>query len=314
MHSSGASCLHKRNIAAISITLLTLAYTHVVGSFLAIYFLLACLLVWVTMFPEGRAIVVKSLHWLGHRWQRVTLTGSQTVDHLLLNVTLVSKSLGYLIEHSFNWVAKHKWGVSISLLLLTLPPLGIVMFSNGMYLGGFSDDRVQINPQVAALLRGEQLVPPAPLPPEVFLSAEVEQIRPMLVTASRNWQLLDVDFSQRLLLAFKIMREQHGYEMAILEGYRSPDRQDMLSKLGAQVTSATAYQSYHQYGLAADCAFLRDGKLVISERDPWAMKGYALYGEVAETLGLTWGGRWKMMDFGHIEWHKPGFVKKVATS
>jgi peptidoglycan L-alanyl-D-glutamate endopeptidase CwlK len=131
----------------------------------------------------------------------------------------------------------------------------------------------------------------------------------LLQSASRNWQLLDLDFSQRLLLAFKIMREKHGYEMAILEGYRSPQRQDMLARMGTSVTSAKAFQSYHQYGLAADCAFLVNGKLVISEKDPWAMKGYALYGEVAESLGLTWGGRWKMMDFGHIEWQKPGVMK-----
>jgi hypothetical protein len=44
------------------------------------------------------------------------------------------------------------------------------------------------------------------------------------------------------------------------------------------VTNAKAFQSYHQFGLAADCAFLRDGKLVISEKDPWAMRGYQFYG------------------------------------
>ncbi len=75
---------------------------------------------------------------------------------------------------------------------------------------------------------------------------------------------------------------------------------------GPPVTHAGAWQSYHQSGLAVDCAFLRGGRLVISERDPWAMKGYQLFGQVAEQLGLTWGGRWKMMDLGHIEWRKPG--------
>jgi peptidoglycan L-alanyl-D-glutamate endopeptidase CwlK len=195
------------------------------------------------------------------------------------------------------------------LLLVVLPPVGIFIFSSGIYLDGFSDGQVQTNSQVAALLNGEQLVPPAPLPPDLFVTAEITQIRPMLQSASRNWQLLDADFSQRLLMAFKIMREKHGYEMALLEGYRSPERQDMLSSMGSNVTSAKAFQSYHQYGLAADCAFLHNGKLVISEKDPWAMKGYALYGEVAESLGLNWGGRWKMMDLGHIEWRKPGVMK-----
>ena len=89
--------------------------------------------------------------------------------------------------------------------------------------------------------------------------------------------------------------------MALLEGYRSPARQDALAASGQNVTNARAFQSWHQYGLAGDCAFLRDGKLVISEKDPWAMRGYQLYGQVTESLGLTWGGRWKMMDFGHTE-------------
>ena len=124
-----------------------------------------------------------------------------------------------------------------------------------------------------------------------------------------GWGLLHPDFSQRLLLAFKIMKEKHGYDMALLEGYRSPARQDQLAKAGGHVTNARAFQSWHQYGLAADCAFLREGKLVISEKDPWAMRGYQLYGEVAESLGLTWGGRWTMMDFGHIELRMRGVMR-----
>lgn len=162
---------------------------------------------------------------------------------------------------------------------------------------------------MTALLKGEQLAPPAPLPPELFTTPEVEQYRPMLQTANRNWQMLDTEFAQRLLLVFKMMREQHGYEMTILEGYRSPGRQDVLSKLGPNVTNAKAWQSYHQYGLAADCGFVLNGKIAISKKDRWAIKGYALYGEVAESVGFHWGGRWKMMDFGHIEWRKPGAMR-----
>lgn len=70
------------------------------------------------------------------------------------------------------------------------------------------------------------------------------------------------------------------------------------------------YQSYHQFGLAADVAFKRNGKVVISERDPWAMQGYRLYGQVAESVGLTWGGRWKsIQDYGHTEYRMPGLKK-----
>jgi peptidoglycan L-alanyl-D-glutamate endopeptidase CwlK len=49
---------------------------------------------------------------------------------------------------------------------------------------------------------------------------------------------------------------------------------------------------------------------VISEKDPWAMRGYQLYGEVAEQLGLTWGGRWKMMDLGHTELRLRGVMRR----
>jgi peptidoglycan LD-endopeptidase CwlK len=277
--------------------------------FVVLYFLLACFLVWVLLFPEGREFVAGWLQALVRRWRQATQSGAKASQQTMQKVTNVSNSISDRNRLIANWVVKHKWGVAVGLLLVTLPPLGIILFSAG-HLEGFSDERLAYtNPQIEALLKGEQLVPPAPLPPEIFVTAEVEQVRPMLQTASRNWQLLDQELTQRLLLVFKIMREKHGYEMAILEGYRSPERQDMLAKMGGHVTNARAFQSYHQFGLAADCAFLLNGKLVISEKDPWAMKGYQLYGETAESVGLTWGGRWKMMDLGHIEWRKPGVMK-----
>ena len=201
-------------------------------------------------------------------------------------------------------------GVALAAItLLTLPPLLAFSLRGWHTLDAFDDERPR-DPDtlVATLLRGEQLVPPPPLPPEVFTTAEVERVRPELASADRQWTLLDADFRQRLLLAFKLMRERHGYEMALIEGYRSPERQARLQSLGPGVTNAGAFQSYHQYGLAADCAFWRDGRLVISERDPWAMRGYELWGEIAESLGLTWGGRWKLMDFGHVELPRPGVL------
>ncbi len=207
------------------------------------------------------------------------------------------------VHHVGAWGTR-QWAIAGALLLaLVAPPLLAWWLGSGRWLPGYDDaSRVQIDPQIAALLQGEQLVPPAPLPPEVFATREVEAERPMLATASREWAALDADFRQRLLLIFKIMREQHNYEMALLEGYRSPERQEMLRSRGPQVTRAGAFESYHQFGLAADCAFYREGKLVISEKDPWAQRGYELYGQVAESVGLTWGGRWtSIVDLGHVE-------------
>jgi peptidoglycan LD-endopeptidase CwlK len=194
-------------------------------------------------------------------------------------------------------------------LALICMPAGLTFWWSGQQtrqLDGF-DDTVQPQDQkLSALFEGEHLVPPPPLPPDLFLTEEVVQERPLLASADRRWEQMDPEFVQRVLRVFKVMRDEHGYEMALLEGWRSPERQTLLAAQGAHVTQAGAWQSYHQHGLAVDSAFLRNGKLVISERDPWAMRGYQLYGEVAARMGLTWGGRWKMMDLGHVEWRKPG--------
>jgi len=281
----------------------------VFGLFAILYLILACVVVWVVFFQDGRqyfSLLIDRLFQLGRGLRQQF---QQRSSRLTNGVRQVGRDGGASWATALAWMSKHKLGLSLSLALLLVPPLAVVVLGSGRYMDAFSDDSFQVNAQVSALLKGEQLVPPAPLPPELFMTSEVAQYRPMLLSADRNWQLLDSDFTQRLLLLFKIMREKHGYEMALLEGYRSPQRQDMLSQQGSHVTNAKAFQSYHQYGLAADCAFLRNGKLTISERDPWAMKGYELYGEVAESLGLTWGGRWKMMDFGHIELRKRGVMK-----
>ena len=98
--------------------------------------------------------------------------------------------------------------------------------------------------------------------------------------------------------------------MVLLEGYRSPERQTQLAALGPQVTRAGAFESWHQYGMAADCAFMRDDRIVISEQDPWAASGYAAYGEVARSVGFVWGGGWRSIkDFGHVELRRDGVLQ-----
>ncbi|MDM1287066.1 M15 family metallopeptidase [Acinetobacter indicus] len=196
----------------------------------------------------------------------------------------------------------------------------------------------EVDPQVYALLEGEMLSPPPEVEEALVEAAVVEamqlenqwaavpadqhsydpavedlhahsHVNPSIVSADRKWHKMNPRYKQRLLMVFKIMKERHGYELVLLEGYRSPERQNSLSK-NKNTTRARGYQSYHQFGLAADVAFKRNGKVVISERDPWAMRGYELYGEVAESVGLTWGGRWKSIkDYGHTEYRMPGLKK-----
>lgn len=210
-----------------------------------------------------------------------------------------------------KFISAHPLLAGSALLMIAAPSLLAVLL-RGPAVFDFADDAGITDRQIAVLLEGEQLVPPPPLPPEVFTTREVELVRPDVVHASRNWNLMDQEFTQRLLVVFKLMKERHGYEMVLIEGYRSPERQAKLQEQGSHVTQVGANMSYHQHGLAADSAFFRDGKVVISERDPWAMRGYELYGEVAEQVGLTWGGRWKMQDYGHVELRRKGVLGRPA--
>jgi len=226
----------------------------------------------------------------------------------------VHDSLGFHAGALRDGVLRHRAGVLAALGLLLGLPLLAWMLSSRLDVSGFDHTRVRVTDErIAALLEGEQLVPPPALPPEMFTTQEVEQVRPMIRHASREWNLLDSEFRQRLLVVFKIMKDEHGYDMVLLEGYRSPERQARLAALGGHVTRAGAHRSYHQFGLAADSAFLRDGRIVISERDPWAMRGYELYGEVARSVGLVWGGGWRsIQDYGHVELRRPGVLGKPA--
>jgi peptidoglycan L-alanyl-D-glutamate endopeptidase CwlK len=203
-----------------------------------------------------------------------------------------------------------KWMLMAISLLVGMPLLALALHQ-WQQLDGFDHTRShEVNEQVAALLHGEQLVAPPPLPPELFTTREVEQAIPFAGQASRHWELLDEDFRQRMLLAFKLMREQHGIEMVLLEGYRSPERQAQLAAMGPQVTQAGAFESYHQYGLAADCAFMINGRIVVSETNPQAARAYEQLGSIAKSLGLTWGGDWRSLkDLGHVELSRPGVLR-----
>nr|WP_267873964.1 M15 family metallopeptidase [Massilia sp. YMA4] len=274
-----------------------------------LYFVLACLVSWMILFPAGREFM---LNGLGSTIRRLRRGAGELAQRRLREAEALRHSGSATATALGDFLRRHYLLCAGGIALLFLPPLLAIVLGSRSTLSGYETSTREVNTQVAELLQGEQLVPPPPLPPLVFAQAqaEVAQERPMLVTASRDWGMMHAEYTQRLLMVFKIMKEKHGYDMAILEGYRSPERQNRLAAMGASVTNAAAYQSWHQYGLAADCAFLRDGKLVITEKDPWAMRGYQLYGEVAESMGLTWGGRWKMMDFGHTELRLPGVMRR----
>lgn len=245
---------------------------------------------WRLRFTEKRAALVG---WLSARHQSASFRRRQILPRLLAQADRV--------RHLLH---RHRRALYLALFILSAPPILVQLLAPTGGLEDYDDMPRASAPVIAGLLQGEQLVPPPPLPPALFVTPEIAAERNELASANREWQAFDTDFRQRLLTVYQLMAK-HGYQMALLEGYRSPERQAALAQLGPHVTNAGAYQSYHQYGLAADSAFYRDGRIVISERDPWAMEGYRLYGQYAESVGLVWGGRWQLMDFGHVELRKP---------
>ena len=104
-----------------------------------------------------------------------------------------------------------------------------------------------------------------------------------------------------------------GESMRVIEGVRTKERQQALYAQGRTtpgkiVTYADGVtkRSFHQvaddgYGYAVDCAFENDPRTPRDET--WAEdRPWAAYGALAEAVGLTWGGRWKMRDLPHVEW------------
>jgi hypothetical protein len=94
-----------------------------------------------------------------------------------------------------------------------------------------------------------------------------------------------------------------GFPARVFETLRTAERQSYLYGFGRQyddgrgvVTKAkTNLRSWHGYGLAAD---------IVHETRLWSVKPlfWHMLGEVSESHGLTWGGRWKNPDRPHVQW------------
>ncbi len=89
----------------------------------------------------------------------------------------------------------------------------------------------------------------------------------------------------------------------ITDGFRSYAEQNALyakgrTSSGKVFTNAKGGQSWHNFGLAVDIAFQKDGKL------SYANTHYNKIVPIAKRLGLKWGGDWKNFpDKPHFEYH-----------
>ncbi|WP_257220451.1 MULTISPECIES: M15 family metallopeptidase [unclassified Acinetobacter] len=150
---------------------------------------------------------------------------------------------------------------------------------------------------------------------EIQRLAVLQDVRDHRITQVRAAEILNLSTRQITRLLQKLNQDGVSGMAHASRGQPGHRRHDDLLKskcLSIISEHLLGFGPTLAFGLAADIAFKRHGKVVITERDPWAMRGYELYGQVAESVGLTWGGRWKSIkDFGHTEYRMPG-LKKTA--
>jgi hypothetical protein len=114
---------------------------------------------------------------------------------------------------------------------------------------------------------------------------------------------------------------RENINMGVTDDFRSSTEQDAIyaqgrTKPGRIVTGAEAGESWHNYGLAADIAFLNDDG--VFDGQSWNTTGdygdmWDRYGEIASSNDLTWGGDWNSPDMPHVEYH-PGKTASQASS
>lgn len=118
------------------------------------------------------------------------------------------------------------------------------------------------------------------------------------MSASRKG--LDSEFAKKLE-AFEKKLLQYGIKVILTSGYRSIAEQNALyakgrTKPGKKVTNARGGYSWHNFGLAADYAFVINGK--VTWDGPWAT-----FGKIARECRLEWGGDFKsILDRPHVQW------------
>lgn len=96
-------------------------------------------------------------------------------------------------------------------------------------------------------------------------------------------------------------REQFPkHTIIVAETYRTQSRQNKLFKKGSSMTKVKV--SKHTKRVAADIYFIKNGKISAYHEAP-----YLELGELGESFGLRWGGRWGQngrsgpFDPGHYE-------------
>lgn len=116
----------------------------------------------------------------------------------------------------------------------------------------------------------------------------------------RDFESLHPKFQPIAETWLHICKDDLSIEMRVLETLRDRERQKDLESRGKSKVKI----GFHNVGLALDFACFDERGVYDTDNHSGL---YTKCGLVAEAMGCVWGGRWKMRDYGHIEYH-PGFT------
>ena len=135
-----------------------------------LYFLLACLISWMVLFPSGREFVLAALAGAGARLQQKL---DRAAERQRSGIDALRRSGNAAAGNLRDFLGQHYLLCLGGLALLCLPPLAAFLLAGKPTLNGYEASTREVNTQVAGLLAGEQLVPPPALPPRRKISANM---------------------------------------------------------------------------------------------------------------------------------------------
>ncbi len=122
---------------------------------------------------------------------------------------------------------------------------------------------------------------------------------------------MSIDNSEKLNAVNPLLRDRalkilslavaDGFQLTVTQAVRTFAEQDALfaqgrTRKGPIVTNARGGQSWHNFGMAVDFAFVVVGKI------SWDDHLYSRIGKWAAVAGLDWGGDWhKLKDLPHVQ-------------
>ena len=106
----------------------------------------------------------------------------------------------------------------------------------------------------------------------------------------------------KLCKSFVAAARKQGIDVLVTSTYRDHESQGALyaqgrTKAGRIVTNAKPGQSFHNYRLAFDFVPIVNGKAIWNDQ-----RTFVKLGELGESFGLEWAGRWKSFpEYAHLQ-------------